>query len=242
MELLIGAVVILLALWVLAPRFAASGAPRSDGLKLLQTLCALAGIVLVAEWYVVEQPDAARLKFDQAVTAAPLDDGRGLVNIEVTIANVGGHASRFDALPYKVFVQQIAPAAADLPPEARGVEANGVGRVWRADNWPTLAYRAVGREGVSKTYPNWDAPRADGEGEAGLQTTIQPNETEHLYFAAAVPCAEHLHLAVSSRFRRPRTVADIAAFREAEWWIKQSYIDLSDVCAAAQPAPKGSPK
>jgi len=242
MELLVGAAVILFALWLLAPRFATSGAPRSDGLKLLQTLCALAGIVLVAEWYVVEQPDAARLKFEQAVSAAPLDDGRGLVNIEVTIANVGGHASRFDALPYKVFVQEVAPAAADLPPEAAGVAANGVGRVWRADNWPTLAYRAVGEEGASKAYPNWDVARPGDAGERGLQTTIQPNETEHLYFAAAVPCAEHLHLAVSSRFRRPRTVADIIAFREAEWWIKQSYLDLTDICAAAKPAPKGSSK
>lgn len=234
MELLIGAVVVLFGLWLLAPRFAGPGGqPRSDGLRLLQTLCALAGIVLVAEWYVVEQPDAARLKFDQQVTAAPLDDGRGLVNIEVTIANVGGHESRFDALPYKVFVQQIAPDPADLPPEANGTAPNGVARVWRADNWPALAYRAVGRGGESKAYPNWDIKRPDDDGEAGLKTTIQPNETEHLYFAAAVPCAANLHLAVSSRFRRPRTFADMVAFREAEWWIKQSYLDLTDVCRAA---------
>jgi hypothetical protein len=231
-ELLIGAAVILFGLWVLAPRLAgAEPDPRAKGLSALQSLCALAGIVLVAEWYFVEQPDAARLKFDQAVAGAPLADGRALVTTEVSIANVGGHASHFDHLPYKVFVQAVAPDPDNLPPDAAALEPNGAGRVWRADNWPALAYRAVGKEGASKAYPNWD------RGYLGLKTTIQPNEVENLYFAAAIPCEPNLRVAVSSRFRRPRTFLDTVLLKEPEWWIKQTFLDLTEACKAAKPAP-----
>ena len=239
MELLIGAAVILIGLWALAPRLAgADPDPRAKGLSALQSLCALAGIVLVAEWYFVEQPDAARLKFEQAVTATPLKDGRALVAIEVSIANVGGHASHFDHLPYKVFVQAVGPDPDNLPPDAGVLEPNGAGRVWRADNWPALAYRAAGQAGASKAYPNWDRD------DAGMKTTIQPNEVENLYFAAAVPCEPQLHVAVSSRFRRPRTLIDLALLKEPEWWIKQSFLDLTEACKAdkaATPPPAPPP-
>jgi hypothetical protein len=243
-ELLLGAAVALIALcalWILAPQFGTPGAaPRNQGLSALQTIFGLLGIVLIMAWYVVEQPDAARLKFEQSVTGARLGDGRALVMIEVSISNVGGHADHFKTLPYKIFVQRVAPLPKDIEAVAAPT-SDGTGRVWRADNWETLAYRAVG-SAASETYPNWE--RCDGvkpDCEDGLETVIEPGENENLYFAATVPCDRALRVAVSSRFQRPRGFREALHSGHPQWWIKQSFLDLTDVCKSETSA-KGARK
>jgi hypothetical protein len=243
-ELLIGAavaVISLVVLWALAPTLGAPTAePRTKGLSALQTIFGLLGILLIAGWYLVEQPDAARLKFDQTVTGARLEDGRALVTIEVSITNVGGHADHFDKLPYKIFVQRTVPLPDYLLPSAMA-PPNGIGRVWRADNWETLAYRAVGTA-ASKDYPNWEKCSGSDVEQAcddGLETVIEPGENENLYFAAVVPCAKGLHVAVSSRFPRPPGPWEELRRKEPEVWIKQSFLDLTEVCAANKGQKKG---
>jgi len=242
MELLFGAAaafVALIVLWELAPTLGVP-TPRTQGLNALQTIFGLLGILLVASWYLVEQPDAARLKFDQTVTGAGLGDGRALVMIEVSITNVGGHADHFDTLPYKIFVQRTVPLPDALRPMTLPAP-NGAGRVWRADNWEALAYRAVGAS-ASPSYPNWEeckggqvTPACD----AGLKTVIEPGENENLYFAAVVPCAENLHVAVSSRFPRPSRPWGELLRKEPQVWIKQSFLDLTEACAAKTKTKKG---
>ena len=188
--------------------------------------------MLIAGWYLVEQPDAARLKFEQSVTGARLGDGRALVTIEVSITNVGGHPDYFAKLPYKIFVQRTVPLPEPLKPSTT-LAPNGSVRVWRADNWETLAYRAVGKA-ESDNYPNWDkCKRGDlaSDCDDGLETVIEPGENENLYFAAVVPCVEGLHVAVSSRFPRPPGPWDALFRKEPQVWIKQSFLDLTDACA-----------
>ncbi|HLY65272.1 MAG TPA: hypothetical protein VKU60_07050 [Chloroflexota bacterium] len=221
---------------MVAPKLGGPGEElRLKGLSALQAIFATLGIVLIAEWYLIEQPDAARLKFDQDAKGIPLSGGRALVTLEVSITNVGGHGDRFDKLPYKIFVQQVAPLAPSV--EAKAVPApNGAGRVWRADNWETLAYRAVGTD-ANHDYPNWDACGASGKPPAcedGLETEIQPNETENLYFAAIVPCMTGLHVSVSSRFARPPGVWQALFHEPRQYWIKQSFVDLTDACKSSK--------
>lgn len=234
MELLIGAVFAVAALAVLlklAPKLGSADA-QAKGLSALQTIFALLGIVLIAEWYIAEQPDAARLKFDQAVTGFPVAGGKALVTIEVSINNVGGHAARFDKLPYKIFVQQVAPLPQGLPP---ALLPNGEAPIWRADNWSSLAYRAVGNA-ASKSYPNWDACASaqSSNCEDGLETVIAPGEIENFYFAAVISCQKDLYAAVSSRFEQPPGPWQWLLGDQNKWWIKQSYLDLRGVCSPAR--------
>lgn len=236
MELLIGAAGALLFLTILvklAPRLGGSE-DRAKGLSALQAMFALLGIVFVAEWYLVEQPDAARLKFDQTATGIPLSTDRALIAIEVTISNVGGHTAHFEKLPYKIFVQQVAPLSGALPPSPASI-APGLAPVWRSDNWGALAYRAVGAAS-SSAYPNWDRclpPEKGGACDDGLETVIGPGETENLYFAAVVPCRKGLVAAVSSRFAQPPGPWQWIGNQQG-WWIKQSYVDLSGPCTLNQ--------
>lgn len=221
MELLIGAAIVLGALWLLAPLFGAEDA-RSKGLTAVQTLCALAGIVLVAEWYFVERPDAARLKFDQTVSAARLPGSRALVIVEINISNVGGHADEFKNLPYRIYVQQVAPLSAKLQQSIDTPAPNGMPRVDGADSWLLLAYRAAGEDAGPKL------PKTD----PGLATVIAPGESENLYYRAAVSCSPGLHVSVSSRFQKPLDRWDRIRGNQPVWWIKQSFLDLTDTCKA----------
>jgi hypothetical protein len=234
METLVGAalaVVVLGLLVVLAPRLGRpTSEERSKGLSFLQTFFGLLGIVLIAEWYLVEQPDAPRLKFDQTVSGAAIDRSKALVFIEISISNVGGHAYHFDKMPYKIFVQQVIPFPEKLRPMLMPL-SNQLWPVWRADNWQGLAYRAVG-SASSSGYPNWDACRSatDRKCDDGIEMTVDPGESENLYFAAVVPCTSGLHISISSRFQRRRHLFQIMTGMVPEYWIKQSVLDLTEAC------------
>lgn len=221
MELLIGAAVLAL-IWAIAPLIALAQ-KHTAGLGAVQTLCAIGGVILVVVWYAVDRPDAARLKFDQAVTTAPLPGHRVLVVTELTIANVGGHEAKFHDWPYYVLIQRVTPpdpaVAQALAPPARGYP-----RLQDANNWGpggVLAYRMAGQD-----MGDWKQTAEGFEGE------IAPSETDNFYFRAAVPCAEGLHISVSSRIRKPRGPWRVLTGAKPLVWIKQSFVDLTDLCKA----------
>jgi len=227
MELLIGGALLLL-IWLVAPRLVLADA-HTKGLAAMQTFCAIAGIVLLVVWYFVDRPDAERLKFDQAVTVAPLRDHRVLVVSELTIANVGGHPAKLDGLPYPnglpyyVLVQRVSslqPAPAGAPP-SRPIASPAV--MDDANNWPLdglLAYRIGGQDLSGK----WK--RTAG----GLDAEIAPSETENFYYRAVIACEPGLHISVSSRVQKPRSLWRMLARRKPLVWIKQSFVDLTALC------------
>jgi hypothetical protein len=220
-ELFVGAVVLFSLLWLLSPVLGATGREKyAKGLSAFQTIFALIGIALAVEWYLVEQPDAARLKFDQTLTAVPLPNHFAMVIIEINISNVGGHADEFRDLPYHIYVQQVAPVEGGVKQSLFDKDGKPLSQISDADNWILLSYKAGGKA-VSAQLPKTDD---------GLSTIIAPNESENYYFRAAVPCVENLHVSVSSHFQKPQSGLDQLFNRKPVWWIKQSFLDLTDAC------------
>lgn len=230
MGLLFSVAVALLLMWFLAPLLGAPGREvRAKGLSAFQTLCTLAGITLIGAWYMIERPDAARLKFEQKVLGVPTQDGQAIVAIEIEIENVGGHEARFEKTPYTILIQQVSPL--DPAVLANEVKAGPTGYrgIADANNWTEkdpggklpglLAYRIGGKSSGSwrQTHP-------------GFSSLIQPKESDFYYYRAILPCREGLVVSISSRFRTIPGPIDRLWSRNDLVWIKQSFLDLSDVC------------
>ena len=101
-----------------------------------------------------------------------------------------------------------------------------------ANNWPLaglLAYRMGGQD-----LPGWKRT-ADG-----LSADIAPSETENFYYRATIACEPGLHVSVSSRVQKPRSLWRRLTRQKPLVWIKQSFVDLSTLCEAkAQKDTKG---
>ena len=235
MSLLIAAIAVLVFMWLVAPALGHPLVePRTKGLSALQTLFTLAGITLVVTWYVVEQPDAARLRFDQSVMALPAPNGQALVIIEVSIENVGGHEARFDDAAYKILIERVSPLDPAIAAHDVQLGPDGYRVVQNASNWTSpgpnqtvsglLAYRLAGKDedGWKKTHE-------------GLRSTIAPEETEHLYYRAIIPCVDDLTISVESRYKTLPGPMSMFGRDSNLVWVKQSFLELNEACKREEP-------
>lgn len=222
-------VIVLMALmlsWWLAPRLGNVGfEPRSKGFSAIQTITTVVGVILVAIWYVMERPDAARLKFEQTLSSAPLPDGKALVITEITITNVGVHTAYIENMPFAIYLQQVAPVVDDaIAAESAPNPDTGVPAMRAADNWSLIAYY-LGGEDQAVGGKTWRRT-----GDALTKVEIQAGETDNFYYRATVNCAPALHVSVSSRFRKHAGTWERLQGLGAISWMKQSFLDLTDTC------------
>jgi hypothetical protein len=230
MVLLISVVAAFLLMLFLAPSLGtASNEARLKGLGAFQTTFTLAGLTLIGMWYVLERPDAARLKLDQSVTGVSLSAKQALVTIEVQMENVGVHAAAFENSPYSILVQKVSPLDPQVLARGMTADANGFRGVEDANNWTVqdaagkfpglIAYRIGGADSG-----DWKTTHE------GLTSLIQPKESDFYYFRVVVPCEPGLVVSISSRFRTIPGPFDRLWHKSELVWIKQSFLDLSSTC------------
>jgi hypothetical protein len=201
--------------------------PWTKYLDKLQTILTLAGIMTAAVWYFFERPQAAKLDVDQHLTAVAIDKSHVMLLAEVSVKNLGDTAIDFRNSPYKIFVTQVTPLTRKVAAEY----LSDKGALRPAEQWAPLAKIVF-----------------DGRAEAeanGLTSFVEAGETENLYFRVILDCQPRLSVYVMSRFAKPPMWYDELnplrrkapqppksdpAKDERLYWVKQSFLDLRDVC------------
>lgn len=210
-----GVVLALLLTEVLWPK--AFWTDRGQQLSGIQNYFTIAAIALGGYWYFFERPDAPKVQIDQTVSAVPLKERRALVLVETSLKNVGSSVLELKDAPLSIYVQQVTPLAPEVAKEVADDVRPGVMRgVHFADNWGSLAQTGAQDGSMSP---------------AGRVTTrVEAGETENIYYRAVVDCSDDLRVSVSTRLDKPRTWYESGSDRPMQW-IKQSYLDLTTVCA-----------
>ena len=195
-------------------------------LQVLETLLTVVAFFLAAGWYFVERPSNPKVKMEQTATGAPLGDGRVLVVVELALTNVSETAVEFKQAPLTLFVQQVTPLphAVDLEAQAPAGSVPGLATLHPGDNWSLLA-----------ALPDPAHPAKGGApgGFAPIDSFLESQETENLYYRVILPCKPGLRIYLTSRFSKPQGMLERMQGRELSW-IKQTYLDLSTQCAAKE--------
>ena len=191
----------------------------SKSLSSFQTLLSVTGILLAAVWYFVEQPSATKLKLDQSVAGWPVDGGRVLITVEVSMTNIGSTAQRLNQAPFDLYVQQVTPLPKVVEMEYQAsVQLGRTRSVHGADNWASLA----------QIYGPID-PKTGRMLPPTIDSFLEAGETENLYYRVILPCIPALRVYVTSRLSRKATFIDRLYGRDLSW-IKQTPLDLSAEC------------
>lgn len=200
------------------------GTPNSWAAHLaaLESLLTVTALLAASAWYFIERPGAPKVAFKQSATGAPAGDGRVLVAVEVSLANVGSTPVAFRRAKYKLFVQRVTPVAGSVAREALQPAGSHGAALAPADNWPSMA--ALYSE-------NPDGSRRLG---ATLDSFVEAGEEENLYYRVVLPCQPGLRVAVSSRFEKPPGLWSRMLGRPPLFWIKQTFVDLSEFCPAKE--------
>jgi hypothetical protein len=195
-------------------------------LQVLETLLTVVAFFLAAGWYFVERPSNPKVKVEQTATGAPLGDGRVLVVVELALTNVGETAVEFRQAPLTLFVQQVTPLPHAVDQEAQPPPgaAPAIATLHPADNWSLLA-----------ALPDPAQPAKGGApgGFAPIDSFLEAQETENLYYRVILPCKPGLRIYLTSRFSKPQSLLERWQGRRLSW-IKQTYLDLSTQCAAKE--------
>jgi hypothetical protein len=188
--------------------------PWVKNLNAVQTIITILAVVIAGSWYVVEQPHATKLKIDQTAAGAPGPPGQVMVVAEVTLTNLGSTVLSFRDAPLKLFVQQVSPTPPGVLPELGRRDAQGALIISEGDNWGTIA-------------------QARGK----VVSFLEQGESDNYYYRVAIPCQPGLRVYFTSRLARPPMITDILFKVKDYQFIKQTLVDLSDLCAQKQKSP-----
>lgn len=199
-------------------------APWIRPLASLQALVTIAGIVIAGLWYFFDRPQAAKLNIDLKAEAVTLPDNRVLVLADVAVTNLGRTAVDFTRKPYEILVQQVTPLRPEVANEYTKENTRMRPRgMHGSEDWAQLARLS------SET------------GDAGLTSFVEAGETESLYFRAILPCDPDLRVYVAARFRKPDSEMTLIREPQELYWVKQTFLDLSEKCRSAAAATPTKP-
>ena len=174
-----------------------------------QSVLSVAAIAGAAAWYFIARPDAAKLEFEQTITPVAMADGKSaLLLAEVSLGNVGAQTLHLDDVPARLFVQQITPLSKQVADEYQpDYQLNQERRIRTADTWRYLARL-----------------------ETPIDSEIEAQEVENLYYRVIVPCQPNLRIYWTTWVEKPRPLLDRLLGTDTVWWIKQTYVDLTPIC------------
>ncbi len=188
-------------------------------LASLQALLTVAGLLIAGLWYFFERPQAAKLNIEIKAEAVSLPNGRVLVLADVGVTNLGTTAINFTRKPYEILVQQVTPLSTKISNEYSDRNTReSPRRMHGGEDWSQLARIS-----------------SDDE-EASLTSFVEAGETENLYFRTILPCRTDLRVYVSARFRKPDGDLDWIFGSDQLYWVKQTFLDLSEKCRGTPPA------
>jgi hypothetical protein len=222
MTVLVAALLLLILAVVLARTFSMPWiAPWALHLDKLQALLTVAGIMVAAVWYFFERPQAAKLDLDQAATGVALSDERVMILIEVSPKNLGGTAIDFRDAPYTILVHQVTPLTRTPAGEFEATPLKSKSRaIHSAETWSPIA--TISSESEVSENPDLEHDH--------LTSFIEAGETENLYFRTIIPCKPGLRVYVTSQFRKPDMWYERPGARPALYWVKHTFLDLSQQC------------
>lgn len=219
MQLTIATVVVFLAVacavaaWLLSRAWAAGARTGLDGFGALVTFIA---VVLGSYWYLDRRPDAPKMNLAIAGDAIRLGEHDALVNIDLTVSNVGLSALDFNGETIDVYVQQVTP----LIPEMRTKLYDDAG---------------VPLDRIDSNYL-WAALR---HLKHPYTARIEAGETDHYYFRTVVRCEPAMVVLLQARVPKdPHGIEALSLFRSLAVplkngkWIVQSVLDLGEACPA----------
>lgn len=182
------------------------------GLDGFSAFVTFAAVLLGAYWYFDRRPDAPKLNLAVAATAQSLDPKDALLNIDLTVANVGLSALAFSNDEIELYVNQVTP----LSSEMRAL-------LFKADRSP-----------IKRIEPNyvWVGLR---QLRYSYTARIEAGETDHYYFRTVLQCEPKLTVVVQLRIpKQNRGLNAFGPHPSQETWVVQSFVDLKDVCSTVK--------
>ncbi|MDP1632394.1 MAG: hypothetical protein Q8L66_13345 [Caulobacter sp.] len=195
-------------------------------LSAFQSVLTVSALVFGSLWFFIERPDSARLDIQQTVTGVELGDGRVLVLVEVGLKNIGNTALNLRKREFLLWIQQVTPLPDGVERDAAKLPNATVESIRPADDWGVLA-ALDGRPAAARSVPLQLDARSQ------LDTYLEAGETENLYYRAILPCDPELRIYLTLQMPKPSSWYD-GPGGGSMWWVKQTFLDLTDKCPATQ--------
>lgn len=186
------------------------------GLQGFSAFVTFAAVLLGTYWYFDRRPDAPKINLTVAATAQLLGPKDALLNIDLTIANVGLSALTFTKDNVSLYVNQVTPLSDEMRALLFNSDKSPIGRI--EPNYVWVGLRQL-------KYP--------------YTARIEAGETDHYYFRTVLRCEPMLTVVVQARIPKQDRgldaigpLKDMAKHPIHETWVVQSFIDMKDVCPA----------